>query len=277
MKVAGSLLLASAFGCVLSLPAAPHAQADVGCSPLGRAQEATRLTRVEAEFNDPRGDQVFAVSWSILQEDRIVAADRPVLGADVRILRCLPEGRWAVVALGRAERLNGSQVEGHVSVNSEAASWATMGHAEWALPLRRNLYPRPMAGDVVVPVTREAALRPRIFPRLSFDAGRLFQGDDLSESGRGMLRAHLKKFSGASGRLLVEAHSQTPGDRTALRRETQLRAETVAQFVSREMGVDPERIVALGFGSDGLTTGSRDVPAWPDKPSDETIVLRVLP
>jgi outer membrane protein OmpA-like peptidoglycan-associated protein len=135
-----------------------------------------------------------------------------------------------------------------------------------------------MAGDAVVPVRTEVVARPRIDPRVELDARVLFDADEaLTDEGRERLREEISKFARSRGRLLVEAHIAVTGDRLALRRASQLRADAVAQFAAREFGIPSDHIVALGFGSDAMASAFEDVAAWPLKRADESIVLRALP
>ncbi len=249
------------------------------CEAPGAPADAPRLETVVSLGLEREDALSWEVSWPARGPRPLAAVDTPAVGGLVRILRCLPPGRWAVVGQGRVERINGALAEATVSVDAQSADDSPHGHVHPQLPLRGNLFPRPMVGDVVVPVLSEVRARPRVNPRIEIDAGTLFDGsgEALSEGGRERLAQAIRGFASASGRLLVEAHIRTAGDRRALRRVSQLRADAVAQFAMRELGVEPDRVVPVGFGSDGFTGGFVEVPAWPARAPLESVVLRVLP
>jgi outer membrane protein OmpA-like peptidoglycan-associated protein len=268
----------------------PRAEA-AGCEADGVSPHAPRLVTVErtdegveeSEAMSVTGDETmndlqWTVAWPRAATGPLPAVDRPEVGGVVRMFRCLPPGRWALVGEGRVRQLNGSLVEATVRMGSDRTETSTGGHHPRSLALRGNLFPRPMAGDAVVPVRTEVVARPRIDPRVELDARVLFDADEaLTDEGRERLREEISKFARSRGRLLVEAHIAVTGDRLALRRASQLRADAVAQFAAREFGIPSDHIVALGFGSDAMASAFEDVAAWPLKRADESIVLRALP
>lgn len=249
------------------------------CEAPGVSPDAPRLESVVFLGENERGAFSWDVAWQAWGPRRLAAVDAPALGGRVRMMRCLPPGRWEVVGTGRVERLNGALAEATVTVEADSADPSPFGHAHERLPLRGNLYPRPMVGDVVVPVVAEVRQRPQLNPRVELNALELFDssGEGLTASGREQLAEALARFAGASGRLLVEVHTRTPGNRVALRRASQLRADAVAQFAMRELGLASEQVVPVGFGSDSLENGFVEVPAWPARALSESVVLRILP
>jgi hypothetical protein len=253
---------------------------DFAREPEGDAegpQDGTRQDRVGSGAEPQDSLRRFRVSWPATGGEPLAAADRPVLGGEVRILRCMTQGRWEVVGEGRTLGMNGESVEASVRLPGGNAPRDPDGLVSLQSSVRGNHYPRPMSGDVVVPVIREARLRPRVTPRVTLDGSSLFASDALTDSGREILAAEVAKFLGVNGRILVESHMTTPGERRSLRERSRMRAVAVAQFMARELGVSSERIVPLGFGSDGLTLGMHEVPRWPEGNAEERIVLRVLP
>ena len=222
----------------------------------------------------------YIVAWQADSERPTREVDMPILGGNFRIVRPMPGGHWATVAEGNAARASGDIVEGIAWAASDFGQQAdSFGVPNAALTVEGNLFPRPMVGDYVVPVEKIVISKPRINPKVTLSVAGLFDGEELSEIGRNKIDSEMEKFSKAQGRLLVEVHAARPGDRNLLLYETQLRANLIAQHIATRTGLDRDKIVALGFGSDRLQAGMRPVGKWPNITANvsDYVELRIVP
>jgi outer membrane protein OmpA-like peptidoglycan-associated protein len=179
--------------------------------------------------------------------------------------------RWEVVAEGTFERIQGQSLEAVVSSPIQNAQ------EHWARASVGNLYARPMAGDVVVPIEVEAQRKTRVSPLVVLNARELFSGDELTLKGEENLQRAASPFHGKKGRILVESHILRPGPRDNLRLQSELRARAVAQHLQNKMGWETEDIVTMGFGADNLRLGMTKREEMPWEKFEESVIIRLSP
>lgn len=213
---------------------------------------------------------------------------RTEVGGQIQVVRCLPPGKWVVVGQGRVEGSTGellhAAARGVDDGQPGAPQAGTLGRARRQEIQAGNLYARPMVGDFIAPLKTAVHARVNITPRVELGLAELFELEssggkytyDLSAQGRSLLAQQFEKFSQSSGRLVVEAYANKAGTRDALRLESQVRAQTVAQYIMRVFQLSEQQVVSIGYGSDTLPTGFVPMPRWPARPLPEKIVLRVL-
>lgn len=117
-------------------------------------------------------------------------------------------------------------------------------------------YPFLMAGDFVQfsPVTVKA--RYRVVKPIDLRFDKLYQDPrfqpmsyQLSDSGRRLLEDTLKGYAtNRQSLLIIEGHTDSVGSWRMNQLESQQRAEVVKRFAVDTLGIDPERVVAVGQG-----------------------------
>lgn len=117
-------------------------------------------------------------------------------------------------------------------------------------------YPFLMAGDFVQfsPVTVKA--RYRVVKPIDLRFDKLYQDPrfqpmsyQLSDAGRRLLEDTLKGYvANRQSLLIVEGHTDNVGSWRMNQLESQQRAEVVKRFAVDALGIDPERVVAVGQG-----------------------------
>lgn len=227
-------------------------------------------------------ERKYQVSWKLQTDsDSGYIAKTLESGSEFLVVRCLATGKWSIVGKGSVSGMNGTTALGTVSSNP---SELKPGEISSAQIQAGNLYERPMVGDYLVPVEAHLVSTLRITPRISLEVAELFsrssQSDfnsDLTDHGRQNLIEAFSSFKGMGGRVAVEAFINKPGNRSALRDASQLRATAVAQFLIRSFNLEDEQIVAMGMGSEEFQSGMQPVSSWPAKDIVEGITLRVIP
>ena len=244
----------------------------------------TKLTTVQRQTTGSSSQ--YLVSWDSEQHqeesDDGSWLEKPQSGARFEIARCLASGRWAIVGQGIAGGRSGRLVDGvATAVNDRPAANVL---EESALAQSGNFYWRPMVGDAVMPVHAHIGHTMRVTPKLRYALAELFERNangsfsyDLSEEGRQRLRENFKVFGAVKGRVMIEGVAQIPGRRSELRLQSQVRAKAVAQFLARDFEIESEKLVAVGYGSEGMPSGFAPVAQWPELDMSESITLRVMP
>lgn len=270
----GTLLGIFLLGASHSVPAtsafAVKRDFEVACSPVPSFKRFIQLSRVEV-LSGENDEHSYKVYWPVESDEEVASEFQPELGGEFLIARCLPPGRWAIVGRGEISDLNGKLIVANAEAPSAASSFG-------------NQYDRPMVGDVVLPkhVTTEPIAR--IQPKFEFSVSQLFEKDEslnftynLSDQGKETLKKSFEKLKNASGRLLVESYLNREGSRDYLKTESQIRAAAVAQYLAREFDIDESRVIAIGTGSVGLSSGMSSLPRWPQREVLEGVILRVVP
>ena len=242
---------------------------------LNFSQKLSEKNEQKVEKNE------FLVAWDYLGEHKYYHTQKPEIGGEILIVRCLPPGHYVVVAKGGVDKLNGSMIEAHVTaVNYENI---ILGKSTQELVESRNLVWRPMVGDEVFPVYKQIEKIVLALPKFQFSNNSLFvkQGDggyslDLSEEGQNILREKFGKLKNRNGRLLVEGFILTTGNRDKLRTESLMRAQTVSTFLIREFSLVPSQVVPIGYGNDWIQTGMQSVSSHYSQDLEEGIILKML-
>lgn len=143
-------------------------------------------------------------------------------------------------------------------------------------------YPFLMAGDYVQfsPVTVQTRFRVVKPQSIAFDE--LFQDPrseplsyQLSDSGRERLAAKLKGYGQSRQALLIiEGHTDNVGNWRRNQLESQQRAEVVKRFAVDTLGIDPDRVIAVGQGEMEPIDDS-NVPGYRER--NRRIVIKVQP
>ncbi|MBC7658732.1 MAG: OmpA family protein [Chitinophagaceae bacterium] len=145
-------------------------------------------------------------------------------------------------------------------------------------------YPELMLGDRAVPEAINIAARTQLLPTVSLSYKSLFVDPksnpgsfELSAEGRQTLLTQAKSFAQVRAPiLLVEAYTDTHGDRSANQMESYQRALTVRQTLIDELNIDPDRIIALGMG-ESETPQDADLPGGEDEARRVIIKVKTIP
>ncbi|MES2614382.1 MAG: hypothetical protein V4591_03095 [Bdellovibrionota bacterium] len=221
----------------------------------------------------------FLVGWSFMDHHNYNHTQKPELGGDVVVVRCLPPGHYAMIAKGQVENLNGGMIEARVYTTNYDEP--VLGKQTQNLVESRNLVWRPMVGDEVIPIYNQVAKIKIISPKFQLSTNELFikQEDGLyslalSDDGKNLLREKFEHFKNRNGRLLVEGFILTSGNTEKLRLDSLMRAQTVSTFLIREYSLQPSQVVSIGYGNDWLQTGMQPVGSYPFV--EEGVVLKIL-
>lgn len=266
-----------------ALPAMSEANSIDGSgltSPL--CQHNAEPARLKLNFSQKSGKKnEFLVGWDFLQNHATLHTQKPEIGGEILILRCLPPGRYVVVAKGRVDRLNGSTIEAQVT--STDYDDIILGQTTQNLVESRNLIWRPMAGDEVFPVYKQIEKVVVASAKFRLSNNDLFikEGEKgysltLSDEGQKLLKEKFAKLKHRNGRLLVEGFTLTSGNREKLRTESFMRAQTVSTFLIREFALEPSQVVSIGYGNDWQQTGMQPVGRYHNDGIDEGIILKIL-
>lgn len=117
-------------------------------------------------------------------------------------------------------------------------------------------YPQLMVGDWAIPEVIHIVSRTQLLPTVTLNYKNLFVDPktnpasyELTPDGLELLVDKAKVFADIRAPLiLVEAYTDSKGDRSANQMESQNRAATIRQTLIDQLDIDPERIVALGLG-----------------------------
>lgn len=121
-------------------------------------------------------------------------------------------------------------------------------------------FPGPMAGDHVVPsqvvIKKVAALLPVVeisYFDLFEDPTSLPRTFELKENGKAELLSKMNSFKTAHIPLiLIEGHTSYTGSSESNQIESYQRSKTIRSFLVSNLGFDPERVLAVGYGESDL-------------------------
>lgn len=253
-----------------------HCQLDEGVSGI-KLKLSQRLN----------GKNEFLVGWKYLRGHSYHHLQKPEVGGEIAIVRCLPPGHYQVIAKGQINGLNGSMIEANVTSDASegAVDGVTLGKATRELVESRNLVWRPMVGDEVFPIYKQIAKKILALPKFQLSNKDLFIKEEegnyslsLSDAGQELLREKFAQFKNKNGRLLIEGFVLTTGNRDNLRTESLMRAQTVSTFLVREFSLEPSQVVAIGYGNDWLQTGMQPVGENGLSLSENAgILLKIMP
>lgn len=207
----------------------------------------------------------------------------PVRGAQVEVVRCLPPGRLVQIATGRIEQSDDAFLTAAVFVPHALAS-QQVEVPQRTLVTNRNLYWRPMRGDLVRVLEPAVTQVKRAWPRIRFDLAEIFttrEGDEgallsLSTEGRKKLIEAFEPLERHRGRFLIESE-QIGGGRADLADWTSMRGGIVAQLLSRVFEMEPSRFVVRGMGGHVASEEMIPMRFFGGQLSAGSIVIRVLP
>lgn len=222
----------------------------------------------------------YTIGFSLASLTSFSEEEKIPVGAEVRIVRCLPPGRFVSLAQGTVQRINGRQVEAYVkSAEVDPLLWK---FPEGELAAQANLFPKPMVGDFVVPLLQNVSRRLRITPKLTYPLEEIFENEkdfnnsyNISSEGELLLKQALTHFEKIRGRLAVEVFLNQEGDREALRLQSLIRAQAVASHLRRVAHLKEDQVIPIGIGSDGLESGLQTVE-FGDR-VESGVTLKILP
>jgi hypothetical protein len=251
---------------------------DESCTPQGVSPQ--KLTLSYSQSLEEKG--LFTVGWNLYSPVLLNNHEKPALGSEIQIARCLPNGRLFIVGQGTVEYINGTMV--HAKVKGFENSMYSYGIPPESFVSSGNLFWRPMVGDMILYRTTVITKAPRISPKYELWVEELFMKSsdgsysfDLSEQGREILYKKFGTLRPTSQKFLIEGFSLKYGDRGLVRTETLMRAQTVASYLAAAFNLNPNAIVSIGYGSDWFKTGMQPTSSHnPDMVSDG-IILRVFP
>ena len=239
--------------------------------------QVNRDSNLKLNFSQKSNEKnVFVVGWNLRENHEYLHTQKPELGGEIVILRCLPPGRYVLIAKGSVDKLNGSMVE--AQVNSTNYDDIILGKYTQELVESKNLIWRPMVGDEVLPVYKQIEKVLLVSPKFQLSTNDLFRQQEgggssltLSDEGQNLLKEKFEQLKNRNGRLLVEGFILTTGNRDKLRTESLMRAQTVSAFLIHEFSLQPSQVVPIGYGNDWMQTGMQ-----PAQDSESGIVLKML-
>lgn len=248
------------------------------CTPKEMDPQSLKIEYAE-KLNE---NSEFKIGWSFYTEQEIPSYLRPTVGGEIRIVRCLPPGKWVFLGNGYVTGINGNMVEAIVANNSRVQG--KLGKIPSEFIATGNSYWRPMIGDAIFPVEKYVNKKLSVSPKIEIPFQDLFISQDLnqysyeiSKQGEEILKEKIKLFKQAKGRLLIEAFILTSGNREQLRIESLMRAQSISNYISNLYNIESEQIVTIGYGNDWLQTGLQAEKKWPKKNITSGIILRLLP
>ena len=145
-------------------------------------------------------------------------------------------------------------------------------------------YPELMVGDRAITETINIAAHTQLLPTVSLTYKILFVDPksnpgnfELTAEGRQNLLNQAQVFVQVRAPLLlVEAYTDIHGDRSSNQMESYQRALTVRQTLIDELGIDPDRIVAIGMG-ESETLQNAELPGADDEARRVIIKVKTLP
>ena len=145
-------------------------------------------------------------------------------------------------------------------------------------------YPELMVGDRAEAEAINIASRTQLLPTLSLTYNKLFVDPksnpgsyELSSAGRQLLIDKGQTFVQVRAPLLlVEGYTDGHGDRSTNQMESYQRALTVRQTLIDELGIDPDRIVAIGMG-ESEDPQNANLPGAEDEARRVIIKVKTLP
>ena len=228
----------------------------INCS-LGNARYVT--LNYAQKYKDQEKDH-FLISWPQKTDQKIPAYHKPALGGLIKIMRCLPPGRFVTVAKGQVTGLNGILVEAQVEAfDYKKSVYGKVFPEEVAMGA---ILPRPMVGDIVLTEETNISEKLQVNPTLTFFSKDIFKSnaansyaDELSEQGKEKIKQKIEAMRGLEGELVIEGFILEQGNRDELRKRSLLRAQTVAAFIAREYQLESRLVTAIGYGNDWYQKG----------------------
>ncbi len=125
-------------------------------------------------------------------------------------------------------------------------------------------FPNLMAGDLVLYKAVSLSRKQSILPQVSFAFNDIFIDPkarpmtfELRPEAIAMLKEQTKAFAESRTPLLmVEGYTDQDGSQSENQVESYQRAMTIRQYLIDELGFDPDRVVAIGYGESELTDTS---------------------
>ena len=145
-------------------------------------------------------------------------------------------------------------------------------------------YPELMVGDRAEPEAITIAARTQLLPTVTLPYFKLFVDPksnpanfELTPEGKQNLLAKTELFTQVRAPLLlIEAYTDTHGDRATNQMESYQRALTIRQTLIDELDMDPERVVAIGMGESEADQNA-DLPGAADEARRIIIKVKTLP
>jgi len=143
-------------------------------------------------------------------------------------------------------------------------------------------FPGIMAGDLAVVKTQNVARKQIVTPTTNLSYSKLFEDPksrpetfELSREGRKEIMAAVKIYARSRVSLLmVEGYTDHRGPRNVNQVESYQRALTVRQFLIDELGFDPDKVLAVGYG-EGEPADSSLAPGFEE--ANRRIVFKAVP
>lgn len=145
-------------------------------------------------------------------------------------------------------------------------------------------YPELMIGDRAEVETIQIASRTQLLPTLALPYSKLFvdpksnpNSFELTAEGRQILLGRAQTFVDVrASLLLVEGYTDGRGDRSTNQLESYQRALAIRQTLIDELGIDPDRIVAIGMG-EAEDSQHANLPGGDDESRRVIIKVKSLP
>ncbi len=145
-------------------------------------------------------------------------------------------------------------------------------------------YPELMVGDRAIPEVINIVSRTQLLPTVSLNYKSLFidpksnpSSYELTSDGLELLIDKAKVFHDVRApMILVEAYTDAKGDRASNQLESQDRAASIRQTLIEQLGIDPDRILAVGMG-ESEAAGEIPLPGTEDDARRILIKVKSLP
>jgi hypothetical protein len=251
------------------------------CTPSGLHVQELKLEYSHRFQNSNR----YAVGWFLKSQHQVREYQKPLLGGEVFVARCLPPGKWTILGAGEVERVNGNLIEASIVGTHNPFDGKDPGLNEIPKSVIEfgNFYWRPMVGDRVFPIQKTLFNKLSITPKIELDTQELFvhlgnqmYSYDLSDHGKKILEKKFRLFENKRGRLLIEGFVSSPGDKEELRIESLIRAQTVQKYFINTFQLHSSQIIAVGYGSDGLQTGMVPIKMGPNQKIMNGVRLKMI-
>jgi hypothetical protein len=184
----------------------------------------------------------------------------PQLGDSVMVMRCVNKNITQIVGNGKVKA-----ADAHNLILSVQAPSPNL-----TKPFRLiNQYPRPMVGDFIIPLDASLETVRSVFPFKTYFLSDVFETSDVTETTPGLTEPFLrltdfgkKQFKDFFDQnepkhdsFLIQVHyfeNNNPKESTL---KSQLRANTIKTYLVSELGIRPEKIIAMGLGDSEWNAG----------------------
>ncbi|BBH54470.1 OmpA family protein [Fluviispira sanaruensis] len=248
------------------------------CTPASLDPQTLKLTY--SERSNMKNE--FKVGWDLYTNKNLAFYQKPSIGGEVQIARCLPPGRWVYLGRGNVENVNGNTVEATIK-GIDMIQGSSVKFPKKFIETG-NFYWRPMAGDSVFPVEKSVSRKISISPKIEIAYEDIFvylgSGEysyDITPEGEEFLNNKFNHFKKINGRLEIDGFYIAAGKSEDLRLESLMRAQAVGNYFIRKFKLNPDQIVTIGYGNDWLQSGMQPVKAWPNRNLMRGIILKILP